>query len=98
MRKLCILTALTLKVNLSSLFKLIDTFALMFGSPITRVLSSVTAIALLLIDFSNVLSVEFRPLQRLRWVLLRKYLAVLPVIYCHKRLYVTCFEDSVIHL
>ena len=42
--KLCILTALTLKVTISSLFRLITTFALMFGSPISRVLISVTAI------------------------------------------------------
>ena len=43
--ELCILIALILKVTISSLFRLIHTFTVMFSSPSTRVLSSVTAIA-----------------------------------------------------
>ena len=43
--ELCILTAWILKVTISSLFRLIHTFTVMFSSPSTRVLSSVTAIA-----------------------------------------------------
>ena len=46
--QLCILTALILKVTITSLFRLIHTFAVMFGSPGTRVLSSVTAITFFL--------------------------------------------------
>ena len=42
--ELCILKALLLKVTIASLFRLINTFTAMFGSPSTRVLSSVTAI------------------------------------------------------
>ena len=43
--KLCILMALILELTISSLFRLICTFTVIFGSPSTRVLSSVTAIA-----------------------------------------------------
>ena len=72
----CILMALILKVTISSLFGIIHTVTVMFGSPSTRVLSSVTVIAffwvlfiwsrkfgarfVLIIDFSDVLSAEFR--------------------------------------
>ena len=50
--ELCILTALKLKVTLSSLFRLIHTFTVISGSPSTRVLSSVTAIVFVLVLFS----------------------------------------------
>ena len=43
-KDLCILTTSILKVTISSLFKLIHTFTVVFGSPSTRALSSVTAI------------------------------------------------------
>ena len=43
-KELGILMTSILKVTISSLFKLIHTFTVMFGSPSTRVLSSVTAI------------------------------------------------------
>lgn len=43
--RICVLTALTLKVTVSNLFRLIRTFIVMIGCPNTRVLSSVIAIA-----------------------------------------------------
>ena len=43
--RLCILMALILKVTISSLFRLTHTLIIMFGSPSTRVFSSVPAIA-----------------------------------------------------
>ena len=42
--KLCILNALILKVTITSLFRLIHTFTVMFSSPSTRVLFSVIVI------------------------------------------------------
>ena len=46
--RICVLTALTLKVTVSNLFRLIRTFIVMIGCPNTRVLSSVIAIAFFL--------------------------------------------------
>ena len=46
--RICVLTALTLKVTVSNLFRLIRTFIIMIGCPNTRVLSSVVAIAFFL--------------------------------------------------
>ena len=44
--ELCILVALILKVTISSLFRLTHTFTIMFGSPSTKIFSSVPAIVL----------------------------------------------------
>ena len=86
--------------------KLIHTFTVTFGSPSTRVLSSVTTIAyfwnlliwlhesrirLFVLLICSVL--RLWRCRRLRFDLLRKCLAVLPYINCHKGL-VTCYVLS----
>ena len=47
--KLCILRASILKVTINGLFRLTHTFTVMFGSPSTRVISSVTIAFLVLL-------------------------------------------------
>ena len=111
--ELCILTDLILRVTVSSLFRLINTFSAMFDSPGTRVLSSVTAITFFwvlfilqyrfrthLLYYSQTLMCSVFSLGLLQATKSGPFEKILGSFTCYfdKGLHATCFQDSVINL
>ena len=103
---------LILRVTIISLFRLINTFTAKFGSPSTRILSSVTAITFVEfclfghtslgqafhITHRQMCSVfSLGPLQASKMGPFEKIFGSFTC-YCDKGIHATLFQDSIIHL